>query len=367
MMVADPSTRRQITQWLRHKLESGELKAGDKIPTTLELAAIWSTQEPTIQRALLPLVREGYLVRSPRRGTFVSNRSRHFENVGIYAPKRIWANEGNAFSRALTYEIQHHLEKADMTNQLFIDARPDSKQSGIWDALLDIAATNRLDALLAPSIDLPHMRWLNKLPIPVVYFASLNISNATGVDVRSMARYALDLLAEQGAKSVGLVFSVPLELNPDGTENEAHAFLRTWVEYARELGLEQNEEDCIFLSTQSHKLRDLHLVEQFGYDAMLKLLKKKNRPDGTFVYTDFAARGAIVACNYGADFSKDIKLALYRNSKLGLFCPRPAAFVELKTEKVAAAMIEQARRMRLGEPFAQQRVSYDKISAPSLK
>lgn len=367
MPIRTTSTRRQITHWLRQKLESGEFKPGDKIPSTLEIAAAWTTQEPTVQRALTPLVREGYLIRTPRLGTFVSTRSNQFKNIGIYATKGIWCAERGAYGRTLVYAIQEQLHKAGLNDRIFLDERPNSKQGTTWNALLDTVVTSQLDALLVANTDPQHMKWQNTLPIPVVYNVNVKGPNVVRMNLENMAQCALDLLVQQGARHVGLIYSSPLEHNDPGTEGEAQMFLRFWMKYARKLGLKDCEQCRFFLTEKSYDHRDPCRIEQFGYDAMSILLKKEDRPDGTFVYTDFAARGAIVACHSGTDFSREMKLALHRNSGVGLFCPRPAAFVELKVEQVAAAMIEQARRMRIGEPLLDQCVPYSKIPAPRQK
>ncbi|RAX21491.1 hypothetical protein DRB06_05905 [Actinomyces sp. Z5] len=64
----------QVYRALRTRLESGELSAGDRLPTEKELASSFGCSLVTIRRALDELVREGAITRTRGKGTFVSAR-----------------------------------------------------------------------------------------------------------------------------------------------------------------------------------------------------------------------------------------------------------------------------------------------------
>lgn len=64
----------QIAADIRSKIESGEINAGDRIPTEQELGQVYKVSRITIRKALELLVDEEILVRRQRIGTFVSNR-----------------------------------------------------------------------------------------------------------------------------------------------------------------------------------------------------------------------------------------------------------------------------------------------------
>jgi len=78
----------QIADKLRKLIESGELAAGERIPPSRELQQILRLSSITIESGLRMLVKEQYLLRHPRRGTFVAdNRSREnvtpVRNIGV--------------------------------------------------------------------------------------------------------------------------------------------------------------------------------------------------------------------------------------------------------------------------------------------
>ncbi len=62
----------QLRQVLLGKIEAGEWKPGDVIPTEQELQALYGLSRTTIRQALTELVFEGRLTRQRGRGTFVA-------------------------------------------------------------------------------------------------------------------------------------------------------------------------------------------------------------------------------------------------------------------------------------------------------
>ena len=62
----------KIRDGLKEKIQSGELKEGDMIPTEIQLAETFHVSRPTIRRALNDLVVDGYLRRVKGTGTFVT-------------------------------------------------------------------------------------------------------------------------------------------------------------------------------------------------------------------------------------------------------------------------------------------------------
>ena len=62
----------QLANILRERINSGELKAHEPIPSERQLEEIYSVSRTTIRQAIDLLVRQGYLYREHGRGTFVS-------------------------------------------------------------------------------------------------------------------------------------------------------------------------------------------------------------------------------------------------------------------------------------------------------
>jgi DNA-binding transcriptional regulator YhcF (GntR family) len=62
----------QFADQLRQQIESGEFKAGDRLPSYAELRERHGLTQPTIDRGHALLERDGYIERIKGRGTFVA-------------------------------------------------------------------------------------------------------------------------------------------------------------------------------------------------------------------------------------------------------------------------------------------------------
>lgn len=75
--------REMICSYLRGKIGSGMLKAGERLPTQLELAHEFDVSPVTVQAALSLLAREGFLHADVPRGTFVTDRPPHLSRFAL--------------------------------------------------------------------------------------------------------------------------------------------------------------------------------------------------------------------------------------------------------------------------------------------
>ena len=64
----------QLKESLRTSIITHKLKAGDKIPTEVELSEKYNISRVTVRKAVTELVEEGYLVRKQGKGTFVQSQ-----------------------------------------------------------------------------------------------------------------------------------------------------------------------------------------------------------------------------------------------------------------------------------------------------
>jgi GntR family transcriptional regulator len=65
---------RRIADSLRQQIEAGALKAGDQLPTEMEIADTWSTSRSTVRDAIKLLIARSLVEARPGQGTFVSEK-----------------------------------------------------------------------------------------------------------------------------------------------------------------------------------------------------------------------------------------------------------------------------------------------------
>lgn len=91
----------QIAEDVKKKIQTGEYKENEQIPTETELEKIYGVSRITVRKAMEILVGEEILIRKRRMGTFV-------------APRRIPWNPGNIFSFSKTYEAEGRVVKTEL-------------------------------------------------------------------------------------------------------------------------------------------------------------------------------------------------------------------------------------------------------------
>ena len=80
-----PAKFRRIADDFRTRILSGELRAGDEVPSERVLAAQYEVSRPTATKALALLRTEGFLHSVQGSGTFVSDLNVHRRPVDRYA------------------------------------------------------------------------------------------------------------------------------------------------------------------------------------------------------------------------------------------------------------------------------------------
>ncbi len=342
------SMRAQITDAVREMVTAGKLSAGSRLPSTQELAAQWEVTVPTVQMALTPLVKEGLLERTPGVGTFVRRSETGLTRVGIYASSGLWRQPEYAFGRSLCNELHTQLAREQIEEDIWVDPRPEAEQVQPWNELVRAAAERRFQVLIVPTVDLARMTWLEKLSVPAVYLSSANIKNRVTLDGSAWAAAAMQLIAEQGCRRVGVICTVR---TPVGiSRRHLHDFVlfeKALVDSAARHGLELRPEWIV------QPMRDFGSTgtefQTFGFKAFHRLWSQTEHPDGVIVHEDVTAAGVLMAIMQQQIRVPDqLKLVLHRNAEIGLFCPVPAGFVDIRVADIAAALISQAVKLYSG-------------------
>ena len=348
--------RVQIAEHVRSLIQSGGLAPGERLASTQELARTWETPVSTVQDALRTLVREGLLTRTPRVGTFVTERRPALTRAAVYLPRDVWADADNAFVRALCAAITRRLARDGCEAEMLVDPRPAKQQDRAWQRLARACRRRETHAVIAPQVDAPILSWLGKLDAPLAVLTPTRMPNAVSFDTAQFARDALRELARRGCRRVGAI-SVHGRRSGSSPSADGARFRQAFESSARDGGLELRPE--WFVLPRSDHLQEKE-ADRFGHDAFERLWFRPERPDGLVVYTDVAARGVLLAvARHGVRVPDELKLVLHRNDEVGLLCPMDASFMDVKVSRVANALVESVMKQFRGAEVGHTVVPYE--------
>ncbi|MBI4023891.1 MAG: GntR family transcriptional regulator, partial [Verrucomicrobia bacterium] len=140
------SLQAQITEQMRQQIRSEKWVDGFRLPPTRALAATWGTDASTVHRALVALVKEGLLYRTPGRGTFVRRREERLTCVGIYHSSNVFGPSGSEFRRSVHAQLKRLLDRKGIQANVWIDPRNEEEQARPWEALVSAAQNRKIQA-----------------------------------------------------------------------------------------------------------------------------------------------------------------------------------------------------------------------------
>src|ERR1700738_4303274 len=100
-MAGEPMHRR-ITDELKQRIESGELRGGEQLPTELELRETHNASRNTVRDAIKSLIVQGLVETHPGRGTFVTQKIEPFVITFTKDPETgFGGGEGSAYIKEI--------------------------------------------------------------------------------------------------------------------------------------------------------------------------------------------------------------------------------------------------------------------------
>jgi len=356
------SLRMQIADEMRRRIRSGALAEGARLPTARELANQLGTDAATVHFALAALAKEGLLDRTPRVGTFVRRRVEKLTRLGLYYANNIGLPGISRFQQALYAALQGEWARLGVEIEVVLDPRPFAPEMAPWPELERAARERRVQAVIAPWVALPHLAWLDKLPVPTAFLSSSKRPNTVTLDHVGFFQLALGALARQGCKSVAVLPCLNANQPPEhGLRHDYAQVVESLVDTAGDLRLALRNE---WVFTPPHYLESQAEVQRFGYEKTRELWRHPERPDGLVVTDDVAATGVVAALlELGVQVPAQLKLVIQKNSAVDIFCPLPASYVEVDTAAIARALVGQVLKQSRGESV--QRVVIDfKLDEP---
>ncbi|OXM85781.1 GntR family transcriptional regulator [Paenibacillus rigui] len=83
---------KQIQEHIKEKIQSGELRPKDRVPSEQEIMEEYKVSKITVKNALTALADEGYVIRVQGKGTFVTEQPFHANRMKQLAPSKSPAN-----------------------------------------------------------------------------------------------------------------------------------------------------------------------------------------------------------------------------------------------------------------------------------
>ncbi len=343
---------RQIRDRVRQLILSRKLGPGQRIPSTQELAAVFQADVSTVHDALSPLVKEGLLVRYPRKGTFVCQRDKRLTRVCIFLSQG--PGSFSAFQQALYTEVLALLRQEKMEPDVWVDPRPEKWHGEPWAPLARAAEQRRVQAVIMIGASLPYLRWVSKLPVPTSFWTSASVPQAVQSDGRMFADLTLGAVKKRGCRSVGLITTAhPRSLDPYTKLHIHTAFFQYFAERAAALGVALRNDWMRLPSPSEATMRGgtpTESQQRYGYKQFQRLWKLRRRPEALIVAPDTVAAGVVAALlQQRVSVPSELKLILAKNARTDLFCPMPATFIITDERAHAQALLEQIKKQFRGE------------------
>lgn len=333
---------RRIERELRESILSGKLAYGARLPSVYSLAEKYGTSVFTIQNALAPLVQDGLLESTRRRGTFVRCRPNELRSVGVYFGRDFWAGPEMAFYRELDRWLSREFAADKVRKTLWIDSRKDSMQTEPLPDLLSAVKKGEIQGLIVASVNSTDVVWLQELGIPLAMLSSYPVPFRVGYESESMMKQSIIELKRLGCRTAGLICSRPA----DAHSEDVLAMFRGFVDAGADAGLEIRNE---WIRTPVREMADKDF-QHFGYRAFQEIWSLPQRPDGLVVHPDTIVIGVITAVlQLGVRTPDELKLVLHRNEGIDILCPFPASWLVASVRQTALALIEQLQRQISGK------------------
>ncbi|MCC6581046.1 MAG: winged helix-turn-helix transcriptional regulator, partial [Phycisphaeraceae bacterium] len=185
----------QIADHLRQLIISGQLPPHSEMPSTRQLARMWNTHIPTVHKALMPLVKEGLLVRINGKGTFVGQRDLRLRSVGVYAPTEFLEQPQYTPRRAIMSVLHEQLAAKRLETRLYLDPRPEDLWTDPLESLQTDVANHKIQALISLRATHANMLWQQKMPVAYACLSSLKSPTCVMLDTREFVRLSVERLA----------------------------------------------------------------------------------------------------------------------------------------------------------------------------
>jgi hypothetical protein len=292
---------------------------GDLLPSEADLSAQYNVHRHTVRHALDVLSRENLIRRHRGRGSIVLDRKAVGEFAIVISPRLLDA-DSHPFYGLMNGLLIRSLHELNPRWQVKFHIGKDGKIGTDYPATLDLLAPDVVRNLRGVFSHHPLYEVETKLAsanVPVVNVGLLGKFHV-GFDLSFLHSLAVTHLRDVGCKTVGMIWAINAMQQAAGTTDILPRFQRA----AKTCELEISPEWTTPYITNV-------IVEQHGYETMMRLWKSPSRPDGILVIDDVLCRGVLrAALQLGIEFPRDIRLVTYANRGVVLHYHKSVTRVE---------------------------------------
>ncbi|MGN7355827.1 GntR family transcriptional regulator [Paenibacillus sp. SAF-054] len=334
-MVMEKSDKTPMYQYImndiKRKIETGELKPHDPLPTQIDMAKEYNTSEITSRRALSDLVQEGFIYRIRGKGSFVNENMTASAGQAIrtiyFAHKN---NEVSTFNHPFFTDMFQGIKEVCEENGIEFYMwnfgenyeLPDDPQAGII-----LLTTNH-------TFDISHLTAWQEQKRRIVtvhfYYPHLGIPYVI-VDNLTGGYLATQHLISLGHRDIGVILTGNsiMELNQEFS-------LRL---QGYRLALSQHQipfnQDLIAVMKGEDERGDM------GYRGFEKLMSMEHPPTAIFATSDFKAIGAMNAArDMGIRIPDDVSILGYDDVEISEFTYPRLSTVNQNTRKLGQRAAE---------------------------
>lgn len=334
----------RIEQELRHRIAAGELKPGQRLPSTTEMAASLGVHFLTVQKALRRLKAAGLVSRTPGVGTFVREATGRMVLGVMFGPGL--AEESNHYYRAMLREFE-----AQMGNKGWMCRAYDGlNAAGAPEGLARHPAYHRFEqdklghrfgGLVSVGLGRANWRHItSENDVVGVRFAQTLEGMDVTVDYHDFAFRCVERLARQGKRR--LIYLRTFHPSQGRTE-DTDGFL----DAAKEFGLKE------FAIEELEMERGGHFDEQRAHAKGLELVRgwrKTGRwADGLVISDDVAMRGLSLAlCSDGVEVPVRVGVASLATEGIDHHYGIPVERYQFSPREIVANILEVLRHRLAG-------------------
>lgn len=321
-----------IITWIKEKIESGEFRGGDRLPSENELSELFGYSRQTVRHALAELEKEGISESRHGSGNYIRNRA-HLADLNGFAGKNIkiittYVN-GYIFPRVLDGISRTLVKNGCSIRMSFTYNHIEDERKALLEVL-----SEPIDGVIAEpvmsAIPNPNRALYEKIRekgIPVIFFHSyypdLDIPHVSMDDVEA-GKAAAEYLIGLGHEKIAGIFK-----SDDG---QGHRRYEGYTKALRAHGIPIRESRVIWIDTEEE--RNL----TYSRDKILKRIKGCT----AFVcYNDELAHElTLLFREAGISVPKDLSIASIDNSELGKLNSVPLTSASHPMEKLGEKVVE---------------------------